>query len=68
MVERGRTKKSLPEQVEEVEIKKELNILDVTFNDNPWNWDTQFDSIRLECTFCVFKSTTGSQFLKIIHH
>ena len=66
-VERGRTKKSLPQQVEEVERKQELKILGVTFNKNPCNWDTQFDSIRLECTFCVFTSITGSQFLKIIH-
>ena len=39
----------------------------LAMNKNPCNWDTQFDSIRLECTFCVFTSITGSQFLKIIH-
>lgn len=67
MVKSGRTKKSLPKQVEEVEREQELKILGVTFNKNPCNWDAQFDSTRLECTFCVFTSITGSQFLKIIH-
>ena len=37
MVERGRTRKSLPEQVEGVERKQELKILRVTFNENPCN-------------------------------
>ena len=35
MVERGRTRKSLPEQVEGVKRKQELKILGVTFNGNP---------------------------------
>ena len=45
MVERGRTWKSLPEQVEGVERKQEHKISGVTFNENPCNWDTQFDSM-----------------------
>ena len=45
MVERGRTRKSLPEQVKGVERKQELKILGVTFYEIPCNWDTQFDSM-----------------------
>ena len=50
IVERGRTRKSLPEHVEGVERKQELKIFGVRFNENPCNRDTQFNPMLLKAS------------------
>lgn len=45
MVVRGKTSKPLPDILPTIQRKSELKLLGVTFNEDPCNWDTHFDSI-----------------------
>ena len=43
MVVRGKTRKTPPGDIDGIARKKELKLLGVTFNEDPCNWDTQFE-------------------------
>ena len=43
MVVRGRTRKTPPGDIVGIVRKKELKLLGLTFNEDPCNWDTQFE-------------------------
>ena len=43
MVARGKTSKTPPSDIDGIARKKELKLLGVTFNEDPYNWDTQFE-------------------------
>ena len=43
MVVRGRTRKTPPGDIVGIVRKNELNLLGLTFNEDPCNWDTQFE-------------------------
>ena len=45
MVVQGNTKKPISEPMKDIEMKGELRLLGVTFNELPFNWDTHFDHI-----------------------
>lgn len=40
---RGKTRKTLPQQLPQINRKSELTLLGVTLNEDPNNWDTHFD-------------------------
>ncbi len=43
MIVRGKTRKTLPQQLPQINRKSELTLLGVTLNEDPNNWDTHFD-------------------------
>ena len=45
MVIRGKSKKPVPEEIPNIERREELKLLGVFFNENPTNWDKQFDTL-----------------------
>ena len=45
MVIRGKSKKPVPEEIPNIERREELKFLGVFFNENPTNWDKQFDTL-----------------------
>ena len=57
MVVRGKTRKPLPEATSDIQRKSELNLLGVTFNEQPCNWDTHFDHM-------LSKASSGLYILK----
>ena len=45
MVVRGKTRMPLPESIDGIAGKSELKLIGVTVNEDPCNWDTQFENI-----------------------
>ena len=45
MVIRGKTKKPVPEEIPNIERRGELKLLGVFSNENPTNWDKQFETV-----------------------
>jgi len=45
MVIRGKSKKPVPEEIPNIERRKELKLLGVFFNENRTNWDEQFHTL-----------------------
>ena len=45
MVVKGKTQKPIPALLEGICRKNELKLLGITFNENPCNWDTQFENM-----------------------
>ena len=43
MVVRGKTRKTPPGDIDGIARKKDLKLLGVTFNEDPCNWNTQFE-------------------------
>ena len=45
MVVKGKTRMPLPESIDGIARKSELKLLGVTVNEDPCNWDTQFENM-----------------------
>ena len=48
MVVKGKTQKPIPAPLEGICRKNELKLLGIAFNENPCNWDTQFESMMVK--------------------
>ena len=61
MIVRGRTKKVPPPPLPSIERKTELKLLGITFNQDPCNWDTHFDSL-------LHKASSRLYILRVCKH
>ena len=46
MIVKGKTQKPVPPPLEGICRKNELKLIGVTLNENPCNWDTQFENMN----------------------
>ena len=57
MVVKGKTQKPIPAPLKGICRKNELKLLGITFNENPCNWDTQFENMmeKANSRLCILR-------------